>query len=186
MHHLFYKADLRVLRLIWLLTLFSFNVSMGEVFEWPQFHGPKRDNVSRETGLLKQWPTGGPDLLWTAKGIGEGFSTVAIKNGLILTTGNISNGTVITALDLGGKVKWKAKNGSAYKRSKPGTRSTPTIDDGRVYHENADGDIVCLELGTGKEIWSLNILERSHGLYRNLCSLMATMLFVRRAERQLE
>jgi outer membrane protein assembly factor BamB len=119
--------------------------------------------VSLETGLIKKWPSGGPRLLWTAEDIGEGFSTVAVTDGLICTTGNIGNDTVITALDLDGKVKWTVKNGPAYKRSKPGTRSTPTIDNDRLYHENADGDIVCLEARTGKKIWSLNILKKFDG-----------------------
>ncbi|MCX7825494.1 MAG: PQQ-like beta-propeller repeat protein [Verrucomicrobiae bacterium] len=118
--------------------------------DWPQFHGPHRDNVSTETGLLKQWPDGGPKLLWTARGIGEGFSSVAIANGLIYTTGNIGNDTVITVLDLDGKPRWQAKNGPAFTRNCPGTRSTPTVDGGRLYHQNADGDVVCLDAKTGK------------------------------------
>ena len=84
---------MRVIRLFWLLTLFNFNTSPGDAFEWPQFRGPERDNVSRETGLLKKWPSSGPRLLWTAEGIGEGYSTVAVANGLIYTTGNINNDT---------------------------------------------------------------------------------------------
>ena len=74
--------------------------SEGAVYEWPQFRGPHRDNVSRETGLMKRWPLDGPRLLWTAKGIGEGFSTGAVAHGLIYTTGNVDNETIITALEL--------------------------------------------------------------------------------------
>jgi outer membrane protein assembly factor BamB len=167
---------MRIKRLFWLLILLILNISLGDVFEWPQFRGPRRDNVSREKDLLKQWPSGGPKLLWMAEDIGEGFSTVAVTNELIYTTGNIGNGTVITALDLDGKTKWTAKNGPAYKRSKPGTRSTPTIDDGKLYHENADGDIVCLESGTGRKIWSVNILERFNG--RNITWALAESLLI--------
>ena len=146
------------------------------VFQWPQFHGPRRDNVSREMGLLKQWPPSGPKLLWAAKDIGEGFSTVAVANGLIYTTGNIGADTVITALNLNGSSEWTAKNGPAYKRSHPGTRGTPTIDNGRLYHENADGGIICLNAATGKTIWSLNILERFNG--RNITWGLAESLLV--------
>ena len=46
--------------------------------DWPQFHGPRRDNVSRETGLLERWPSGGPARRWTARGLGDGFSSVAV------------------------------------------------------------------------------------------------------------
>jgi len=144
--------------------------------EWPQFHGPRRDNKSDETGLLKEWPPEGPPLLWSAKGIGEGFSTVAIAGGLIYTTGNIGKNTVITALDLDGRVRWTATNGPAYRRAVPGTRGTPTVDGGRLYHENADGDVVCLDARTGKRIWSLNILERFNG--RNTTWALAESLLV--------
>ena len=167
---------MRIVKLFWLLILFTFNICLGDVYKWPQFRGPQRDNISCETGLLKQWPSGGPKLLWTAKDIGEGFSTVAVKDEFIYTTGNTSKNTVITALDLNGKVKWTAKNGPAYKRSKPGTRSTPTINDSRLYHENADGDIVCLESDTGRKIWSLNILERFEG--RNITWALAESLLI--------
>lgn len=137
--------------------------SAGTVPEWPGFHGRRRDNKSSETGLLKQWPSGGPRLLWTARGIGHGFSTVAISDGLIYTTGNIGADTVITALDLDGKTQWTAKNGPACKHDRPGTRSTPTLDGGRLYHENANGDLTCLNAKTGKLIWSLNILRKFGG-----------------------
>jgi len=157
-------------------SLASDDSSAGKVFQWPQFHGPRRDNLSRETGLLKQWPKGGPKLLWTAKDIGEGFATVAVANGLIYTTGNIADDTIITALKLDGESEWTARNGPAYKRSTPGTRSTPTIDNGRLYHANADGDVVCLDAATGKHIWSLNILEKFNG--RNITWGLAESLLV--------
>lgn len=40
--------------------------------EWPQWRGPNRDGVSTESGLLKNWPEGGPKLLWEIKGLGTG------------------------------------------------------------------------------------------------------------------
>jgi len=144
--------------------------------EWPQFHGPNRTNISTETGLLKKWPDGGPTLLWTAEGIGSGFSTVAIADGLIYTTGNIGKDTVITALGLDGKVQWTAKNGPAYKRAQPGTRSTPTLEEGRLYHMGADGDLACLDAKTGKPIWSLNILTKFQG--RNIEWALAESLLI--------
>ena len=148
----------------------------GLAHEWPQCHGPRRDNRSDETGLLREWPPEGPRLLWSAKGIGEGFSTVAISGGLVYTTGNLSKETVITALGLDGQVKWRATNGPAYRRASPGTRGTPTIDDGRLYHENADGDVVCLDARMGRRIWSLNILDRFRG--RNITWALAESLLV--------
>jgi len=130
---------------------------------WPQFHGPRRDNVSTETGLLKRWPEGGPKLLWTAKGLGHGFSGVSIARGLIYTAGNDGNDTVVTALDADGRTQWREKVGEAWKGSHPGTRATPTIDGDRVYYETPLGDLVCLEAKTGRKLWGLNILRKFKG-----------------------
>ncbi|HUT34884.1 MAG TPA: PQQ-binding-like beta-propeller repeat protein [Planctomycetota bacterium] len=143
--------------------LLALSLGQASGADWPQFHGPGRDNTSAETGLRKEWPEGGPKLLWTARGIGHGFACVAVAHGLIYITGSVGNDTLITALDLGGKVAWTAKNGPAYKREHPGTRSTPTVDRGRLYHENSDGDVVCLDARSGKPLWSLNILKKFNG-----------------------
>ncbi|MHB1034722.1 MAG: PQQ-binding-like beta-propeller repeat protein [Pirellulales bacterium] len=130
---------------------------------WPQFHGPRRDNKSEDMGLLKQWPEGGPKLLWRADGIGHGFASVAIGRDRIYTAGNLGDATVITALDLGGKQVWQAKNGSAYEKSYPGSRGTPTLDGNRLYHLSGEGDIVCLDVAAGKPLWSLNMGRRFGG-----------------------
>lgn len=127
---------------------------------WPRFHGPQGTNMSPETGLLKQWPAGGPKLLWTAKGIGEGFATVAIADGLIYTDGNLDGKTVITALGLDGKIRWQAPNGKAWSGAQRGTRGTPTIDGDRLYHESPWGQVCCLDAKTGQAVWSLDILEK--------------------------
>jgi len=126
---------------------------------WPRFHGPNNDNLSADTGLLKQWPEGGPPLLWTAQGLGEGYSSVSIADGRIYTAGNIDEQTVITALDLEGKIVWQKPNGPAWTKSYPGTRSTPTIDGDRLYHQSPLGNLVCMKAATGERLWGLNVLE---------------------------
>lgn len=144
-----------------ILSLFAVNsVTAGD---WPQFHGPRRDNRSDETGLLRQWPEGGPKLIWKAGGIGQGFVTVAIVDGMIYTTGNIDKDTVITAMDMSGKEIWKRKNGPAYTRSHPGSRSTPTIAEGKLYNMNGDGDLICMDARTGMTIWAVDVFEKFEG-----------------------
>lgn len=144
--------------------------------DWPQFHGPNRDNISTETGLLKRWPEGGPKLLWRATGIGAGYTSVAISGRMIYTAGNIGKHTVITAMDMAGKALWRAKNGPAYRRAHPGARGTPTIDEGKVYHLNADGDVLCLDAKTGKHIWTLNMLKKFGG--RNISWALAESVLI--------
>src|ERR1041384_4277356 len=56
--------------------------------DWPQWRGPLRDGISRETGLLKDWPTGGPALVWQVKDIGYGFSTPAVVGDKIYLLSN--------------------------------------------------------------------------------------------------
>jgi outer membrane protein assembly factor BamB len=126
---------------------------------WPQFHGPNRDNISSETGLQKEWSADGPTLLWTAHGLGHGYSSVSMADGRMYTAGNIDGATVITALDMDGKPLWTFKNGPAWEGAHEGTRGTPTIDGDRVYHENPLGDVVCVEARTGRPLWTVNILK---------------------------
>lgn len=134
--------------------------------DWPQFHGPHRDNKSTDTGLLKKWPEGGPSRIWEATGIGQGYSTVAIVGNRIYTTGAIDGDCVITALDMEGRKVWTRRNGKAWARSYPGTRSTPTIADGLLgllYHLSGIGNLVCLKADSGEPVWSANILEEFNG-----------------------
>jgi outer membrane protein assembly factor BamB len=127
---------------------------------WPQFHGPNRDNISAEKGLLKEWPEKGPALLWTAKGLGHGYSSISIASGMICTAGSIGKDTVITALNLNGKVLWQVKNGKAWTGDHPGTRGTPTIDADRLFHQSPLGSLICLKARTGDKIWQFNILDK--------------------------
>lgn len=126
--------------------------------------------------MLDQWPEEGPPLLWRAQGIGLGFATVAIVGQRIYTAGNVGDSTVISALDYSGRLLWQAKNGPAYERSHPGARATPTLNEGKLYHLNADGDVVCLEAETGRRLWSLNMLERFNG--RNIRWALSESLLV--------
>jgi len=78
-----------------------------------------------ETGLLARWPEDSPPLVWTARGIGHGFSSVAIADGMIYTAGNIDDKTVISALDMEGRMLWQAENGKAWTGSFPGRFASP-------------------------------------------------------------
>src|SRR5262245_8666964 len=67
-------------------------------FDWPQWRGPDRTHISKETGLLQSWPSGGPKLAWTATGMGEGFSTPSIAAGRIFLMGNVDRKECVLAL----------------------------------------------------------------------------------------
>lgn len=152
--------------------------SLGTAQEayWPQFHGPNRDNLSTETGLLDEWPEGGPPLDWTASGIGYGYSTVSIAAGRVYTAGNIDEKSVVTAMEPGGKILWQADCGTAWLEPHGGTRGTPTVDGDHIYYETPLGDVVCLDSATGERVWGLNILEKFGG--RNITWGLAESLLI--------
>ena len=130
---------------------------------WPQWRGPRRDGISDETGLLQSWPEGGPKLLWTATGLGRGYSSPIIAGGRIFLTGDVAQEVHVLAFDLGGKLLWRAKNGRSWRSSYPGSRASCAYSDGRLYHMNAHGRVACLDPATGKEQWAVNVLERFEG-----------------------
>ncbi len=146
--------------LMLILVIATAHVSAAD---WPQFHGPDRNNKSPDKGLLKAWPEGGPSRIWESAGIGEGYSTVSIVGKRIYTTGAINGDCVITALDMDGKKVWTRKNGKAWKKSYPGTRSTPTITDGLLYHLSGIGNLICLKADSSEVVWTVNILEKFGG-----------------------
>jgi outer membrane protein assembly factor BamB len=130
---------------------------------WPQWRGPRRDNICDETGLLQQWPEEGPKLLWKTTGLGRGYSAPIVTGGRIYITGDGGDEVHVFAFDLEGKSVWQSKNGRAWKGSSPGSRASCTFSAGNIYNMNAHGRVVCLEAATGKEIWTVNVLERFDG-----------------------
>ncbi len=145
--------------------------------DWPQFRGPKRNGVSAETGLLKQWPAGGPKFLWTASGCGVGFSSAAIAKNTVYTSGDIDGKAHVIAFDLDGKPKWRRSFGQGHPRGRfPGTRSTPTVDGDSVYCLGPQGDLSCVDAGTGRPRWSVNIIKRFRG--RNITWKLAESVLI--------
>ena len=128
---------------------------------WPQWRGPNRDGISKETGLLKQWPAEGPPLLWKATGAGRGYSSFSLSNGRMYTMGLRGDREFIVAFDAAtGKEVWASPHGSAFRNDRgDGPRGTPTIDGDRIYALGGNGDLSALEAKTGKVVWSKNILK---------------------------
>ena len=123
--------------------------------DWPQWRGPRRDGISSETGLLEQWPTGGPKLVGKITGLGMGFSSIALVNGKIFTMGALAEDEMVMAFDLvTGNKLWAAKVGKLFKEPHgDGPRSTPAVDGGLVYALGSEGNLVCIDSATGKEVW---------------------------------
>ena len=138
---------------------------------WPSFHGPRRDNIAIDTGLMQSWPQTGPELLWTASGIGHGYSSVSIAAGRIFTAGMIDRQTYVTAMDLTGKKLWQRLNGQSWQASErqawamsySGSRGTPTVDGETVYHLSEMGRLTAFDARTGQEQWHVDVLDLRRG-----------------------
>jgi outer membrane protein assembly factor BamB len=117
--------------------------------------------LSRETGLARSWPPGGPPLLWKASGLGAGYSTVAVDEGRIFTLGAGRDAEYLIALDAAtGRELWRTKVGARYENNRgDGPRGAPTVDGARVYALGGNGDLVAAEAATGNVVWHVNLLE---------------------------
>jgi outer membrane protein assembly factor BamB len=133
--------------------------------DWPQWRGPNRDGVSQETGLLKEWTTDGPKLVWQVNDIGSGFSTPAVVGDRIYLLGN--DGTddeFVKALDAkDGSEVWKFSLGKVGKPNQqpkyPAARSTPTVDSNLIFVLSSNGDLACLEKADGKKVWQKSLTD---------------------------
>jgi outer membrane protein assembly factor BamB len=133
--------------------------------DWPQWRGANRDGKSAETGLLTEWPAGGPPLAWKAGGAGTGFSSMSVAAGKLYTVGARGGTEYIHAFDVAtGKKLWEIPNGKEYSNDRGnGPRGTPTIDGGRLYVLGASGDLTVLDAAKGTRVWSVNVMREFGG-----------------------
>lgn len=123
--------------------------------DWPQFRGPDRTGVSRETGLLKEWPASGPKQVWLSKDLGLGYSGPAVMGGKIFIMGAKKNKEYLFCLDeKSGATLWSTSLGSVFDSAwGNGPRGTPSVDGDRVYAMSGQGQLVCASVADGKLKW---------------------------------
>jgi outer membrane protein assembly factor BamB len=152
-----------------LTLVFTLGISvslMGQtVTDWPQWQGPDRNGLSAETGLLQQWPSSGPPVTWSVSTIGGGYGSVAIKGDRIFVQGAKGGQSFVYVLNRAdGKGIWSKALGSAGSNDRgSGPRGTPTLDGDRVYVLTEQGDLWCLTVANGAEVWHRNILREFNG-----------------------
>lgn len=129
--------------------------------DWPTFRGADRTDVSKETGLLKNWPADGPKRVWLNENAGLGYSGYAIVEGTLYTMGARDAVEYVIAIDAAtGKEKWSSEAGALLTNGwGDGPRSTPTIDSGKVYVLSGKGNLVCLNAADGKEQWRASMTD---------------------------
>jgi outer membrane protein assembly factor BamB len=162
-------------QLLQLLLVLAAPVGPARGDDWPQWLGPQRDGVWRETGILDRFPKGGPKVRWRAP-VGGGYAGPAVADGKVFVLDRVlapgqkepasgfaaanTEGVerVLCLEEATGKTLWKHEypckyTGLAYGR---GPRCTPVVAGGKVFTLGAMGDLYCLEGGSGKVLWSKN------------------------------
>ena len=137
--------------------------TMAAAADWPQWGGPNRDGISPETGLLKEWPEGGPKLLWSTDGLGQGYSSVSVVGGMIYATGIVGGNGFFFALNTDGGIVWKLKYGPEWRQNFPNSRTTPTIEGDRAYLMSGLGTVVCIDLDKHEVKWSVDTAKKFGG-----------------------
>ena len=149
------------LSLILLLILSGF-IKAQKINEW---RPENRTGVSAETGLMKSWPDGGPELLWSNLELAKGYSSPSFGENTIYITGLSETSDILYALDMKGKILWKTVMGRAWNGATPESRATPTVEGNKVYTCSGYGDLACIDGTTGEIIWSYKASELNKGTY---------------------
>ncbi|HEY1380400.1 MAG TPA: PQQ-binding-like beta-propeller repeat protein [Gemmataceae bacterium] len=138
--------------------------------DWPQWRGPDRTAVSRETGLLRDWPPAGPEQAWVSREAGRGFGGPAVVGDRVYVLGALGGGAApvehVIALDAAGKKLWATPIAPAYdfrgNAWSLGPNSTPAVDGRNLFALGSQGVFVCVDT-TGKERWRKDLVKDMKG-----------------------
>ena len=159
MNPILHRSIARVLGLLGLLSVSS------PAADWPQFRGPARDGHSPETGLLKQWPEGGPRLERTIRGVGAGYASPSIAGGKLYISGKVGDDLQLSCFDLSGNKLWQQTHGPAFRAEDaphspyPGARAAPTVDGNTIYLLGELGKLTAYRASDGQPVWSVDLVK---------------------------
>jgi outer membrane protein assembly factor BamB len=148
---------------LWIAVVAGLFALVAPAADWPQWRGPGRDGISKETGLLQLWPKGGPKLLWQVKDLGYGYTTPAVVGSrLYLVTTRDKDDEYVQVLEAkDGSPVWSQRLGKVGANTPfaayPGARSTPTVEGDVLYALSSDGDLACMELANGSVRWQKHL-----------------------------
>lgn len=162
----------------WLAVVFLLSITPALADDWPQWMGPRRDNIWREEGLIDKFPVGGPKVVWRVP-VAGGYAGPAVANGKVFVCDYITGDDVkianferkeftgterVLCLDQAtGKELWKHEYPVKYTISYPaGPRCTPSVHNGKVYTLGAEGNLFCLDVETGKILWQKDFNKDYH------------------------
>ena len=143
------------------LALCLGSIFVASAADWPQFRGPNRDGISTETGLLRSWPVGGPELLWSTE-VGQGYSAAAIHSGRVFFSDydEATSEFLVRCLTLDeGKELWRFKEKRRIRPNHGITRAVPATDGKFVFALDPKATLHALDAETGKELWRKNFVQ---------------------------
>lgn len=140
--------------------------------DWPQWMGPERDGVWRETGLVDSFGSDGPPVRWRVP-VKAGYVGPAVAQRRVYlldreagkpqerargdrSVPQMPGNERVLCLDADtGKTLWEHVYDCPYRIAYPsGPRATPVVQGGRVYTLGAMGDLRCLDAASGTVIWA--------------------------------
>lgn len=143
-----------------LLALVLLTAANAAADDWPRFLGPHQNNTSHETGILLDWPTRGPRILWR-KSLGRSYSTPVVQSNRLVAFHRIGNEERVDCVNAtNGDALWTHTYPSHYADRygyNGGPRSSPLIHDGRVYTYGAEGMLTCLAVKDGAKLWQRHV-----------------------------
>ncbi len=162
-----FTPTFRTIAVAFTAAIFAGKALCGQ-FDWPQWQGPDRNAISKETGLLKEWPKDGPPLTWKIKGLGGGDSAPSIAAGRIYGMSHRGGDEMVWALsEQDGKEIWAVRIAPAqaqnWPQSKEGPSATPTVDGDRLYVMGLAGNVACLQVSDGKVVWQRSLVADFKG-----------------------
>ncbi|MFT7640674.1 MAG: outer membrane protein assembly factor BamB [Pirellulaceae bacterium] len=129
--------------------------------DWPQWQGPDRTNLSKETGLLQDWPADGPKQSWIFNDAGLGYSGIAVVGDTLYTMGARDDAEYLIAVNVNdGSQKWSVQIGTLLTNNwGDGPRSTPTVDGDLVFALGGNGTLTCVSAVDGSPKWKSEAKE---------------------------
>jgi outer membrane protein assembly factor BamB len=131
----------------------------GVADDWPQWLGPQRDGVWRETGLLTNFPPNGLAVRWRTP-LSAGYTGPAVAAGRVyvcdrLRVEGVSRERVLSLDEASGKILWQHEYDCPYVSAYPaGPRTTPAVAGGKAYTLGTEGHLFCFDAAGGKVLWS--------------------------------
>ncbi len=147
----------------WIFFLSCF-MALHVVYAQPtQWRGPDRNGLFPAENLLPKWPDEGPEMILKVENIGSGFSSPIYYNNSIYISGKVDSLDYLTRVDMAGNIIFQVQYGKAWEASYPDSRSTPTIENERVYLISGMGEVVCIDANDGALLWMVNAHEKYEG-----------------------